>query len=98
MRQDIALLAVETHERALVTGLEDRRLGGRHDAVRARVGWKGAQVVLRVDPDRVVWADDERPYVEARTDSDRSPDNEGHRMGGRHLDERGQTWITLREG
>jgi hypothetical protein len=55
-------------------------------------------MVLRVKPDRAIWGDDKRPDVEPRPYPNRSPDNEGHTIGGRQHDERGQTRITLREG
>jgi hypothetical protein len=55
-------------------------------------------VVLRVEPDRAVREDDERPDMEPRSYPDRSPDDEGHGRAGRLLYEGVQTCITPREG
>ena len=78
--------------------MEGRRFRGGYDAIAARAGRESPQVLLRVEPDRAVREDDERPDVEARSYPDRGPDDEGHGTAGRLLYERIQTRITPRDG
>ena len=90
-------VATESDEGASVAGMKDGRFRRGHDAIGAGARRKGPEVVLRVDLYGAVRRHDERPDVELRSDPDRSPDDEGQGMGGRRLDERGKTWIALRE-
>jgi hypothetical protein len=78
--------------------LEDRCLGRWHNAIRARVQREGTQTVLGIEIDRPIWGKDERPDVKPGFDPNRSPDNEGHIVRGRQLDERSQTRIALGKG
>jgi hypothetical protein len=46
--------------------MKDGRFCRGYDAIAARAGREGPQVVLRVEPDRAVWGDDERPPMWSR--------------------------------